>query len=373
MAAAVDLLGDLDARVAAADVERADTLGAVDLVAGEREDVDVVGVTLTGILPTAWTASVWKRTPFSWQSSPISRMGWMTPISLLAYMMETRMVCCLRADGALEVFEVDEAVGLDGQVGDAVARLFELLAGVEHGLVLGDLGDDVVAALAVHLGDALDGEVVGLGGAGGEDDLLGGGADELGDLLAGLLDGLLGFPAEAVVAAGGVAEVAGEVRHHGFEHAGVERRGGVVVHVDGQLDALGQGLVGLGDVHSECFCHVVVAPELCVGADAASAVRLRVRVLNFERRLLNADGDQAAGDGCAAVGRRAASTRSADADAAEQVLDAVVDLAQWFFDGAVPCRSQVPWMVMQLVMKSGPSMARMTSKAEISCAGRARA
>ena len=42
VAAAVDLLGDLDARVAAADVQRADTLGAVDLVAGEREHVDVV-------------------------------------------------------------------------------------------------------------------------------------------------------------------------------------------------------------------------------------------------------------------------------------------------------------------------------------------
>jgi hypothetical protein len=67
--------------------------------------------------------------------------------------------------------------------------------------VLGHLGDDVVAALAVHLGDALDGEVGGLGGAGGEDDLLGGRADELGDLLAGLLDALLGLPAEAVVAA----------------------------------------------------------------------------------------------------------------------------------------------------------------------------
>jgi hypothetical protein len=50
--------------------------------------------------------------------------------------------------------------------------------------VLGDLGDDVVAALAVHLGDALDGQVVALGGAGGEDDLLGGGADQLGNLLA---------------------------------------------------------------------------------------------------------------------------------------------------------------------------------------------
>src|SRR6202011_5735145 len=40
--AAVDLLGDLDAGVAAADVESADTLRAIDLVAGEGEDVDVV-------------------------------------------------------------------------------------------------------------------------------------------------------------------------------------------------------------------------------------------------------------------------------------------------------------------------------------------
>ena len=98
--------------------------------------------------------------------------------------------------GALQVFEVDEAVGLHRQIGHAVAVLLQPLAGVEHGLVLGHLGDDVVAALAVHLGDALDGEVVALGRAGGEDDLLGRRADELGDLLARLLHGLLRFPAE---------------------------------------------------------------------------------------------------------------------------------------------------------------------------------
>ena len=74
---------------------------------------------------------------------------------------EDGLVGAFGDDGALEVFDVDEAVGHDGQIGDAVAGLLEALAGVEDGLVLGDLGDDVVAALAVHLGDALDGEVVG--------------------------------------------------------------------------------------------------------------------------------------------------------------------------------------------------------------------
>ena len=132
--------------------------------------------TSTGILPTAWTASVWKRTPFSWQILPISRDGLDDADFVVGVHDgdEDGLVGAFGDDGALEVVEVDEAVGLDGQVGDDVAHLLELLAGVEDGLVLGDLGDDVVAALAVHLGDALDGEVVGLGGAGGEDDLLGG-------------------------------------------------------------------------------------------------------------------------------------------------------------------------------------------------------
>ena len=182
--------------------------------------------------------------------------------------MVTRMV--LSVDGALEVFEVDEAVGLDGQVGDAVAVLLQALAGVEDRLVLGDLGDDVVAALAVHLGDALDGEVVALGGAGGEDDLLGGGADEFGDLLAGDFDGLLGLPAKLVVAAGGVAELAGEVRHHGFEHAGIERGGGVVIHIEGKVDALGQRSGGVGDDDADAAGagNRSVVAACAVGADA---------------------------------------------------------------------------------------------------------
>ena len=50
----------------------------------------------------------------------------------------------------------------------------------------------------------------------------------------------LSLPAELVVAAGGVAELAGEVGQHGLQYAGIERRGGVVVHVEGEMHALGQ-------------------------------------------------------------------------------------------------------------------------------------
>ena len=49
-------------------------------------------LTSMGRCPAACTASVWNSTPASRQTAPISRIGRMEPISLLAYMMETRHV-----------------------------------------------------------------------------------------------------------------------------------------------------------------------------------------------------------------------------------------------------------------------------------------
>ena len=51
-----------------------------------------IASTSIGTLPAAWVASVWKTMPFSLASLPISAMGWMVPISLLANMTEIRMV-----------------------------------------------------------------------------------------------------------------------------------------------------------------------------------------------------------------------------------------------------------------------------------------
>ena len=93
-------------------------------------------LTLNGTLPTACTASVWNRTPFSFAIAPISAIGWMTPISLLAAMMrdEDRLV----GDRGAQLVEADAAVLLHRQIGDAVAVLLEALARVDHRLVLGD-------------------------------------------------------------------------------------------------------------------------------------------------------------------------------------------------------------------------------------------
>ena len=111
-----------------------------------------------------------------------------------------------------------------------------MLAGIDDRLVLGDGRDDVVPLLAIHPGHALDGKVVGFGGAAREDNFLGVGANQLGDLLTGFLDRFFRLPSERMVTAGGVAEMLGEVRDHRFEYARIDWRGRVIVHVDGKLD-----------------------------------------------------------------------------------------------------------------------------------------
>ena len=62
--------------------------------------------------------------------------------------------------GGFQVVEADEALLIHGQVGYLAAELLDVLAGIEHGFVLGGGGDDVVAFLAIHLEHALDAQVV---------------------------------------------------------------------------------------------------------------------------------------------------------------------------------------------------------------------
>jgi hypothetical protein len=114
----------------------------------------------------------------------------------------------------LELLEVDQAVLLRVEVGHLEALALELAHGVEHRLVLGLHGDEVLALALVEVRRALDGEVVRFGGAGGPDDFLGVGIDQRGDLFARLLDRLLGLPAVGMRARGRVAEMLGQPGNH---------------------------------------------------------------------------------------------------------------------------------------------------------------
>jgi hypothetical protein len=92
VAAAVNLRGDLHARVAPANVERAHALGAVNLVSGEREHVDVVGDHVDRNL-----AHGLHRVGVEEHALLVTELadfgdGLQTPISLLAAMIVTRIV-----------------------------------------------------------------------------------------------------------------------------------------------------------------------------------------------------------------------------------------------------------------------------------------
>ena len=96
--------------------------------------------------------------------------------------------------------------------------------------MLGRCRDDVARRMLE--GDALDREVVRLGGARGEDDLVGLDVQRRGDRRAGAVDRRVRGVAERVAGAGGVAEHVGEVGQHRREHARIDRRRRVAVEID---------------------------------------------------------------------------------------------------------------------------------------------
>jgi len=103
--------------------------------------------------------------------------------------------------------------------------------------VLSHLGDDVVAALAVHFRDALDGEVVALGGAGGEMISLAVAPMSLA-ICSRPVHGLLCLPPK-MVAARRVAELVVKLGHHRFQNPRIEGAGGVITIYMGSLTPAG--------------------------------------------------------------------------------------------------------------------------------------
>ena len=101
--------------------------------------------------------------------------------------------------------------------------------------MLSDSGNNVVAFFPVHLGDALNGQVVAFRGSGREDDFLCSCANQFGDALARSLNRLFTRPSERVITAGRIAEPVGEIGQHLFQNARINRRGRVIIHVNRQL------------------------------------------------------------------------------------------------------------------------------------------
>ena len=101
--------------------------------------------------------------------SAISAIGWIVPTSLLASMIETRIV--RSRERRLELVGIDPPVAVDRQLDDLEPELLEVAQRVPDRVVLDRRGDDPVAARLAGPRRALEGEVVRLRAAGREHDL----------------------------------------------------------------------------------------------------------------------------------------------------------------------------------------------------------
>ena len=116
--------------------------------------------------------------------------------------------------------------------GHLPAFALERGAAVEHGLVLGADGDDVLAVGLARFGDPADRQVVALGRARGEDQLVRPGPNQARDLGPRKLYGIPGDRAVGVRPTRGIAEPVDEVREHPREDPLVDGGRRVVVHVN---------------------------------------------------------------------------------------------------------------------------------------------
>jgi hypothetical protein len=105
-------------------------------VAGEREHIDVVGLHVDGDLADGLDGVGVEEDAFL-VADFADFTNWLDDADFVVCVHDGDKDGFVRAfgdDGALEVVNVDEAVGLDGEIGDDVAQLLELLASVRIAL-----------------------------------------------------------------------------------------------------------------------------------------------------------------------------------------------------------------------------------------------
>ena len=214
---------------ATAHIQKADALGAVDLVGRRRQHVDAQLVHVDGLM-----------------AEGLHRVGVEGDARLvggrrqLANRLDGADLVVgehdggqdgVRADGRLEVLNAHESVLVHGKIGHLEALALQRLAGVKHRVVLDGARDDVAPLGGVGPSEALEGPVVRFGAAAREEDFARRRADEAGQALAGGSHGVGGLLAQGVNG-GRIAEMLGEVGGHGLHHFGANGRRGRMVKVD---------------------------------------------------------------------------------------------------------------------------------------------
>ena len=157
---------------APADVQRAHALGAVELVAGQAEHIDVLLLDVDVQMADGLNGvGVEGHARFFTDGADL-RDG--QDGADLVVGVHGGDKTGVGTDGVLYLLGGDVVSLPDVQIGDFKALFFQLRQGVQHGVMLKSGGDDVLFALLLAVaGGGDDGLIVGLAAAGGEDDLPG--------------------------------------------------------------------------------------------------------------------------------------------------------------------------------------------------------
>ena len=168
LTAAVHLRFETDTRIAAADVESADALGAIHLVRAEAEQVNShfldIERNLAGRLGSI---GVKKHAAFLAQSADGADRLKRADLIIGGHDADQDGP---RRQGLRNLLDRYAAVSVHRQDRELKSLAAEAAQRIEDGLVLGGGRDEMIAVWPVERGDALEGEIVAFGGAAGEDD-----------------------------------------------------------------------------------------------------------------------------------------------------------------------------------------------------------
>ena len=129
-------------------------------------------------------------------------------------------------DCGFEGFQIEQAIGLHIHVSDFKTLALQLAHGIQHRFVLGFHRDQMLAFGFVETSSALDGEVVGFGGARSPDDFARVCANQRRHLLTRLFHRSFRLPAPCMRARSRVAEMLAQPRDHRIHHPWVAGVGG---------------------------------------------------------------------------------------------------------------------------------------------------
>ena len=208
-------LDDVHQREALADIQRTHALGAMELVAGKAQHIDVlflhIDVQVTGSLNGIGVEG------HTGLLADGADLGNGQDGADLIVGIHGGHQAGIRPNGILHLLGGDIVALVHIQQLDFKTFLFQLLQGVQHGMVLKSGGNNVLLALLLsQTGGGNNGLVVGFRSAGGEDNLPGLTAQALRHGLPGGIQGLLGLLAHGVQA-GRVAVNRCHIRQHGID------------------------------------------------------------------------------------------------------------------------------------------------------------